>query len=58
MDASEGQVFVAVNHRSNLTSLYMSEALGISYTLILEDVVTTSDATWELNSATVQLYNV
>jgi PKD repeat protein len=58
VDASEGQVFVAVNHRSNLTSLYMSEALGISYTLVLEDVVTTSDASWASNSATVQLYHV
>ncbi|XP_062518415.1 VPS10 domain-containing receptor SorCS3-like [Corticium candelabrum] len=58
VDASEHQVFVAVNHRSNLTSLYMSETKGISYTLTLGDVVTTSDSSWNSNTARVQLYRV
>ncbi|XP_067826959.1 sortilin-related receptor isoform X2 [Heptranchias perlo] len=38
-DASEDQVFVCVNHNSNVTNLYISEAEGLKFSLSLENVL-------------------
>ncbi|CAB4025570.1 Hypothetical predicted protein [Paramuricea clavata] len=38
-DASEGQVFVAVNHNKNTSHLYISDVNGKKYTLSMERVL-------------------
>ncbi|RVE64659.1 hypothetical protein OJAV_G00128190 [Oryzias javanicus] len=38
-DASEDQVFVCVNHRHNVTHLYISDTQGLSFSLSLENVL-------------------
>jgi hypothetical protein len=38
-DSSEEQVFIAVNHASNHTNLYISEARGLKFSLSLERVL-------------------
>lgn len=38
-DASEDQVFVCVNHQDNITHLYISDTLGLSFSLSLENVL-------------------
>ncbi|XP_065840333.1 VPS10 domain-containing receptor SorCS3-like [Oscarella lobularis] len=58
VDGSEGQLFIAVNHRSNLTSLYMSEQKGISFSLTVDDVLTNSDQNWESHHASVYMYKL
>lgn len=43
VDASEGQVFIAVYHSSNSTNLYVSDAEGLNYSFSLDDVVSPAD---------------
>ena len=44
MDASENQVFLAVEHSDGShVHLYLSDADGVNYAFSLEDVVTTAD---------------
>lgn len=38
-DASEDQVFVCVNHRHNVTHLYISDTQGLAFSLSLENVL-------------------
>ncbi|KAL4608616.1 sortilin-related receptor [Arapaima gigas] len=38
-DASEDQVFVCVNHKDNVTHLYISDTQGLSFSLSLENVL-------------------
>ena len=46
MDASEGEVFLAVYHNENFTNLYISDEAGIYYSLTLEDVITNGELYW------------
>ena len=38
-DTSEKQVFVAVNHNTNTSHLYISDMTGVKYTLSLERIL-------------------
>ena len=38
-DASEGQLFVCASHNATSTHLYISEAMGIRFSLSLENIV-------------------
>eukprot|EP00118_Oscarella_pearsei_P002351 m.10303 g.10303 ORF g.10303 m.10303 type:complete len:970 (+) comp22172_c0_seq1:130-3039(+) len=58
VDGSEGQLFIAVNHQTNLTSLYLSESKGISFSLTVGDVLTNSDQNWLDHKASVFLYKL
>ncbi|CAH1258734.1 SORCS3 [Branchiostoma lanceolatum] len=42
LSTDEDQVFLAANHRDNLTSLYLSDTTGLYYVLTLENVVALS----------------
>ena len=43
VDASEGQVFIAVYHSINTTNLYVSDAEGLNYSFSLDNVVSPAD---------------
>ena len=47
VDASEGQIFIAVYHTFNNTNLYLSEEAGLSYALSLEFIVSPPESDWE-----------
>ena len=46
VDASEGQIFIAVYHTFNSTNLYLSEEAGLSYALSLEFIVSPPESDW------------
>ena len=46
IDASEGQVFIAVYHDINTTNLYISEEMGVMYTLSLEYILSPPVSEW------------
>ena len=58
MDASEGQVFIAVYHNENHTNLYLSDEEGVYYSLTLEDVVTNEEDDWISGNAVVDVHVV
>ena len=58
MDASEGEVFIAVYHNENFTNLYISDELGISYSLTLEDVISNGEDAWNTGNAVFDLHVV
>ena len=46
-DAGEGQVFVAVSHRDNMTNLYVSEHKAENLVLSLERILFTNKASYD-----------
>jgi len=46
VDASEGQVFIAVYHSVNNTNLYLSEEQGLNYSLSLEYIISPPESDW------------
>jgi len=58
VDASEGQVFIAVYHNENRTNLYLSDEEGVYYSLTLEDVVTNEEDDWMNGNAVVDVHVV
>ena len=46
VDASEGQVFIAVYHTFNNTNLYLSEEQGLNYSLSLEYIISPPESDW------------
>ena len=46
VDASEGQVFIAVYHSFNNTNLYLSEEQGLNYSLSLEYIISPPESDW------------
>ena len=47
VDASEGQVFIAVYHSFNNTNLYLSEEQGLNYSLSLEYIISPPESSWD-----------
>ena len=58
MDASEGEVFIAVYHNENLTNLYISDETGIYYSLTLEDVISNSEVDWNTGNEVFDVHVV
>jgi len=58
VDASEGQVFIAVYHNENHTNLYLSDEEGLYYSLTLEDVVTNEEDDWINGNAVIDVHVV
>ncbi|EDV22902.1 uncharacterized protein TRIADDRAFT_64119 [Trichoplax adhaerens] len=58
MDTSEGQVYLAVNHRSNLTNVYVSDVTGTKFTLTLDNVYDAPEVFWRLGRPYVDFYKV
>ena len=57
MDASENQVFLAVQHSDNATvHLYISDAEGVNYAFSLDDVVTSDD--WSVRRPSFDIHAV
>ena len=46
VDASQGQVFIAVYHSFNNTNLYLSEEQGLNYSLSLEYIISPPESSW------------
>ena len=46
VDASEGQVFIAVYHDINNTNLYLSEEEGLDYSLSLQYIISPPESDW------------
>jgi len=58
VDASEGEVFIAVYHNENFTNLYISDETGIYYSLTLEDVITNNEVDWESGNGVFDVHVV
>ena len=58
MDASEGEVFIAVYHNENFTNLYISDETGIYYSLTLEDVISNSEVDWNTGNEVFDVHVV
>jgi hypothetical protein len=58
VDASEKQVFIAVYHDVNNTALYISEEKGQVYSLSLEHLISSSEASWENGNPIFDLHLV
>ena len=58
MDASEGEVFIAVYHNENFTNLYISDETGLYYSLTLEDVITNGEVYWNASNAVFDVHVV
>lgn len=58
MDASEGEVFIAVYHNENFTNLYISEERGVYYSLTLEDVVSNGEVAWSTGNEAFDVHVV
>lgn len=46
VDASEGQVLMAVYHDPNNTNLYLSEEAGLNYSLSLQHIISPPEYDW------------
>ena len=58
IDASEGQVFMAVYHNTNTSSLYISDQTGRTYSLSLEGVVSSPASMWMTGNPKVDIHPV
>ena len=58
MDASEGEVFIAVYHNKNFTNLYISDETGIYYSLTLEDVIANDEVNWDAGNGVFDVHVV
>ena len=58
IDASEGQVFMAVYHHANTSSLYTSDQTGGTYSLSLDHVVSSPATTWVSGNPKVDVHPV
>ena len=58
IDASEGQVFIAVYNILNTSNLYISEEKGVNYSLTLEDIVSPPDEDWVTGNPTIDVHVV
>ena len=58
VDASEGEVFIAVYHNFNNTNLYLSEEEGLVYSLSLEYIVSPPENQWVGGNPTFDVHVV
>ena len=58
VDASEGQVFIAVYHSINSTNLYLSEEAGLKYSLSLEYIISPPESAWQARYPTFDVHVV
>ena len=58
IDASEGQVFIAVYHIGNTSNLYISEEKGVNYSLTLQDIVSPPEQNWVNGNPTIDVHVV
>ena len=58
IDASEGQVFIAVYNKLNTSNLYISEEKGVNYSLTLEDIISPPDEDWVTGNPTIDVHVV
>ena len=58
MDASKGEVFIAVYHNEDFTNLYISDETGIYYSLTLEDVIANDEVNWDTGNGVFDVHVV
>jgi len=58
VDASEGQVFIAVYHIGNASNLYISEERGVNFSLTLQDIVSPPASDWLTGNPTIDVHVV
>ena len=56
VDATEGQVFIGVYHDPNNTNLYLSEEMGLNYSLSLERIISPPESEWRDGYPTFDVY--
>ena len=58
MDASEGEVFIAVYHNENFFNLYISDETGLYYSLTLENVIANDEVNWNAGNGVFDVHVV